>query len=127
MRPVFADPKTDFDFKRIFGSEVHKPLLIELLNALELEGDHRIVRGDEVQGGGEFYPTPPPPWRGGEIPKRRLLFPGDTPNHVRQGELHEIRTPTRGGPLQPGLGTARLLDHRAGDVGPRAGGGSGLR
>src|SRR6185436_4560027 len=44
MRPVFADPKTDFVFKRIFGSEVHKPLLIELLNALlELEGSHRIV------------------------------------------------------------------------------------
>ena len=44
MRPVFADPKTDFVFKRIFGSEIHKPLLIELLNSLlELEGDHRIV------------------------------------------------------------------------------------
>ncbi|HYU32043.1 MAG TPA: Rpn family recombination-promoting nuclease/putative transposase [Thermoanaerobaculia bacterium] len=44
MRPVFADPKTDFVFKRIFGSDVHKPLLIELLNALlELSGDHRIV------------------------------------------------------------------------------------
>ena len=44
MRSVFADPKTDFVFKRIFGSEVHKPLLIELLNSLlELEGDHRIV------------------------------------------------------------------------------------
>jgi predicted transposase/invertase (TIGR01784 family) len=44
MRPVFADPKTDFVFKRLFGTEVHKPLLIELLNALlELSGDHRIV------------------------------------------------------------------------------------
>ncbi|NJL27523.1 MAG: Rpn family recombination-promoting nuclease/putative transposase [Thermoanaerobaculia bacterium] len=44
MRPVFADPKTDFVFKRIFGTEVHKPLLIELLNALlELEGADRIV------------------------------------------------------------------------------------
>jgi predicted transposase/invertase (TIGR01784 family) len=44
MRPIFADPKTDFVFKRIFGSEVHKPLLIELLNALlELAGDHRIA------------------------------------------------------------------------------------
>ncbi len=44
MRPVFADPKTDFVFKRLFGSEAHKPLLIEFLNALlELEGDHRIV------------------------------------------------------------------------------------
>jgi predicted transposase/invertase (TIGR01784 family) len=43
MRPVFADPKTDFIFKRIFGSEPHKHLLIELLNTLlELEGDRRI-------------------------------------------------------------------------------------
>jgi len=44
MRPVFADPKTKIIFKRIFGREVHKPLLIELLNALlELSQDHRIV------------------------------------------------------------------------------------
>jgi predicted transposase/invertase (TIGR01784 family) len=44
MRPVFADPKNNFAFERIFGGEAHKPLLIELLNALlELEGDHRIV------------------------------------------------------------------------------------
>ncbi len=44
MRPVFADPKTDFVFKRIFGAEVHKRLLIELLNAfLELDEEHRIV------------------------------------------------------------------------------------
>ena len=44
MRRVFADPKTDFVFKRIFGTEVHKPLLIELLNSLlELAGGHRIV------------------------------------------------------------------------------------
>jgi len=43
MRPVFADPKTDFIFKRIFGSEPHKHLLVELLNTLlELEGDRRI-------------------------------------------------------------------------------------
>jgi predicted transposase/invertase (TIGR01784 family) len=43
MRPVFADPKTDFIFKRIFGSEPHKHLLIDLLNTLlELEGDRRI-------------------------------------------------------------------------------------
>lgn len=44
MWPVFADPKTDFVFKRIFGSEPNKPLLIELLNALlELDDEHRIV------------------------------------------------------------------------------------
>jgi predicted transposase/invertase (TIGR01784 family) len=44
MRAVFADPKTDFVFKRIFGTEVHKSLLIELLNALlELDEAHRIV------------------------------------------------------------------------------------
>jgi hypothetical protein len=27
VRPVFADPKTDFVFQRIFGSEDHKPVL----------------------------------------------------------------------------------------------------
>ena len=44
MRAVFADPKTDFVFKRIFGAEAHKPLLIELLNALlELDEPHLIV------------------------------------------------------------------------------------
>ncbi|MCP4548072.1 MAG: transposase, partial [bacterium] len=43
MRATFADPKTDLVFKRIFGSEPHKHLLVELLNALlELEGDRRI-------------------------------------------------------------------------------------
>jgi predicted transposase/invertase (TIGR01784 family) len=43
MLPVFADPKTDFVFKRIFGTEEHKPLLIALLNhLLELEGTRRI-------------------------------------------------------------------------------------
>ena len=44
MLPVFADPKTDFVFKRIFGSEARKPLLIALLNhLLELEGEHLIL------------------------------------------------------------------------------------
>ena len=44
LRPVFADPKTDFVFKRIFGTEEHKGLLIALLNALlELDDAHRIV------------------------------------------------------------------------------------
>jgi predicted transposase/invertase (TIGR01784 family) len=42
--PVFADPKTDFVFKRIFGAEARKPLLIALLNhLLELAGDRRIL------------------------------------------------------------------------------------
>jgi predicted transposase/invertase (TIGR01784 family) len=44
MRPVFADPKTDFVFKRLFGSEAHKDLAIALLNTLlALEGDRRIA------------------------------------------------------------------------------------
>jgi predicted transposase/invertase (TIGR01784 family) len=34
MHPTFADPKTDFVFKRIFGSAPRKHLLIELLNSL---------------------------------------------------------------------------------------------
>ena len=44
MRATFADPKTDFVFKRIFGTEAHKGLLIQLLNTLlELEGEHLIT------------------------------------------------------------------------------------
>lgn len=43
MLPVFADPKTDVVFKRIFGDESHKPLLIALLNdLLQLTGTRRI-------------------------------------------------------------------------------------
>lgn len=43
MHPVFADPKTDFVFKRIFGIEGRKPLLIALLNhLLELSGTSEI-------------------------------------------------------------------------------------
>jgi predicted transposase/invertase (TIGR01784 family) len=43
MLPVFADPKTDVVFKRIFGSEARKPLLIALLNdLLDLKGTRRI-------------------------------------------------------------------------------------
>ena len=44
MHPTFADPKTDFVFKRVFGAESRKHLLAALLNhLLELEGDRRIV------------------------------------------------------------------------------------
>ena len=43
MHAVFADPKTDVVFKRIFGVEARKPLLIALLNdLLELKGTRRI-------------------------------------------------------------------------------------
>jgi len=42
-RPTFADPKTDFIFKRIFGSEPHKHLLIGLLNALLELGEGRRI------------------------------------------------------------------------------------
>ena len=42
-RPVFADPKTDFVFQHIFGTEDHKPALIGFLNdILGLEGEHRL-------------------------------------------------------------------------------------
>lgn len=44
MHAVFADPKTDFVFKRIFGAEARKPLLVALLNhLLELDGERCIV------------------------------------------------------------------------------------
>ena len=46
MRPVFADPKTDFIFKRIFGSEPHKQLLVELLNTLLEKAEEKgVARG----------------------------------------------------------------------------------
>lgn len=42
---VFADPKTDFVFKRIFSSDEHQLVLIDFLNAmLELEEPHKIVK-----------------------------------------------------------------------------------
>lgn len=51
MHPVFADPKTDFVFKRIFGAEARKPLLVALLNhLLELEGDRRILEVQHLSG-----------------------------------------------------------------------------
>jgi len=51
VHPVFADPKTDFVFKRIFGAEARKPLLVALLNhLLELEGDRRILEVQHLSG-----------------------------------------------------------------------------
>src|SRR4051812_34075546 len=44
MKPVFADPKTDVIFKKVFGQKAHKNLLIELLNSLlELDASHQIL------------------------------------------------------------------------------------
>lgn len=51
MHAVFADPKTDFVFKRIFGAEARKPLLIALLNnLLEFDGDRCIVDVQHLTG-----------------------------------------------------------------------------
>jgi predicted transposase/invertase (TIGR01784 family) len=42
--PVFADPKTDFVFQRIFGSDDHKTALIGFLNdVLDLDVAHRVT------------------------------------------------------------------------------------
>jgi len=39
----YLDPTNDIAFKKLFGIEQHKPLLMSFLNAiLSLEGDHRI-------------------------------------------------------------------------------------
>lgn len=38
----FIDPRTDFAFKKIFGSEESKPILISFLNALVYQGQPRI-------------------------------------------------------------------------------------
>ncbi len=51
MHAVFADPKTDFVFKRIFGAEARKPLLIALLNhLLELDGERLILDVQHLTG-----------------------------------------------------------------------------
>jgi len=51
MRPVFADPRTDFVFKRLFGKEEHAPLLIALLNdLLELDGERCIAEVELLDG-----------------------------------------------------------------------------
>ena len=43
-RPVFADPKTDFVFQRIFGTDEHKSALIGFLNdVLGLDHAHRVT------------------------------------------------------------------------------------
>jgi predicted transposase/invertase (TIGR01784 family) len=47
VHPVFADPKTDFVFERIFGAEARKPLLNHLL---ELDGDRRILDVQHLSG-----------------------------------------------------------------------------
>jgi len=40
----FADPKNDLAFKKIFGNEKHKNILISFLNAvLDFKGDREIV------------------------------------------------------------------------------------
>ena len=39
---TFLDPKTDFAFKKIFGSPQSKPILIEFLNALIYRGENII-------------------------------------------------------------------------------------
>jgi predicted transposase/invertase (TIGR01784 family) len=42
--PVFGDPKTDFVFQRIFGSDDHKTALIGFLNdILQLDEAHRVT------------------------------------------------------------------------------------
>ena len=39
----FVDPRTDFGFKRIFGSDRSKPVLRNFLNAIVYDGEERIA------------------------------------------------------------------------------------
>ena len=44
MHPVFADPKNDYVFGRIFGREAHEPILVAFLDdLLALDGPYRIA------------------------------------------------------------------------------------
>ena len=70
-RPTFADPKTDFAFKRIFGSEEHKDVLVAFLNDM-LDLDAALQFCGEFSGpaavlghdGGVAGPEPWALWRG---------------------------------------------------------------
>jgi hypothetical protein len=42
MKAKFINPFTDFGFKKIFGEEASKPLLLDFLNALVPESDKII-------------------------------------------------------------------------------------
>ncbi len=57
-RPTFADPKTDFIFKRIFGSEPHKHLLIKLLNTLLELDEGRLITDLSYLGPEQKVPLP---------------------------------------------------------------------
>ena len=46
MKAKFINPFTDFGFKKIFGEEASKPLLLDFLNALLPESD-KIIREKE--------------------------------------------------------------------------------
>jgi hypothetical protein len=42
--PIFGDPKTDFVFQRIFGSDDHQTAIVGFLNdILQLDDAHRIT------------------------------------------------------------------------------------
>jgi len=42
MKAKYINPFTDFGFKKIFGEEASKPLLLDFLNAL-LPPEHHVV------------------------------------------------------------------------------------
>ena len=48
----FLNPKTDFAFKKIFGSQQSKPILIDFLNALLYE-QGRFIFPRKMAGGAE--------------------------------------------------------------------------
>ncbi|SDD93407.1 PD-(D/E)XK nuclease family transposase [Niabella drilacis] len=60
---VYIDPLTDFGFKRIFGTEPHKDLLIAFLNSIfngqkhitELSFSKTEYKGDTINGGGAVF------------------------------------------------------------------------
>ena len=43
MKEKYINPFTDFEFKRLFGEELHKDLLIDFLNVLLKEQQSEIV------------------------------------------------------------------------------------
>ena len=43
MKAKYINPFTDFGFKKIFGEEASKPLLLDFLNAILPENDKIVI------------------------------------------------------------------------------------
>jgi predicted transposase/invertase (TIGR01784 family) len=111
------DPKVDYAFKKLFGSEANAPLLIDLLHAVLLPSPGRLITGVEIldphserqapddkltvgdvrardQGNRQFHLEMQ--WQTPWFFPKRVLFGWSKfhPQQLREGEHHQTLRPT---------------------------------